>query len=265
MKPVYINAIAISTPGLDTWESARKVLSGEQLFEATPIERYKPKLLPANERRRATDLIRLAFKVSEEVIAGELNEHQKLASVFASSGGDYQILDQTSKALALPGRVVSPTQFHNSVHNSAAGYWGIATGSREASTSISAFDYSFFAGLIEAVIQVGHSEKPIQLTAYDTSPPEPLKGKRPIPVSFACAFILSPTANESSVAKLDLRLSHDAMSETKMRESKLEILRKANPAARALPVLDAVANRRSELVHIKGMGSQLLSIEIEPC
>ncbi|MFL0804930.1 MAG: beta-ketoacyl synthase chain length factor [Agarilytica sp.] len=265
MKPVYIDAIAISTPGLDTWETARKVLKGELIFEAAPIERYKPKLLPANERRRATDLIRLAFKVSEEVIGDNLSEDQKLASVFASSGGDYQILDQTSKALALPGRIVSPTQFHNSVHNSAAGYWGIATGSREASTSISAFDYSFFAGLIEAATQVGHSAKSIQLTAYDTSPPEPLQKKRPILVSFACAFILSPEATDASIAKLDLRLNHDASSETAMREPKLEILRKANPAARSLPILEAIANQRSELVHIKGMGSQILSIEITAC
>src|SRR5690606_40428753 len=72
---------------------------------------------------------------------------RRCAAVFASSGGDYPIIDQICKALCEPERLVSPTQFHNSVHNSAAGYWSIATGSRAPSTSISAFDDTFAAGL----------------------------------------------------------------------------------------------------------------------
>ena len=71
-------------------------------------------------------------------------------TVFASSGGDSEVLDKICTALTLPDRPVSPTQFHHSVHNTPAGYWSIATGCTQPSLSLSAYDSSFSAGLLEA-------------------------------------------------------------------------------------------------------------------
>jgi hypothetical protein len=51
-------------------------------------------------------------------------------------------------------KMVSPTLFHNSVHNTPAGYFSIATGIQTASVSLSAGDNTFSAGLIEALTQV---------------------------------------------------------------------------------------------------------------
>ena len=48
-------------------------------------------------------------------------------------------------------RLISPTRFHNSVHNAAAGYWGIATGATPAANALCADDASFGAGLLEAL------------------------------------------------------------------------------------------------------------------
>lgn len=265
MKPVFIDAIGLATPGMENWQTGSEILRGEQDYQAIALERYKPKFLPPNERRRATDLIRLAFKVCEEITPEDKDKQEKLASIFSSSGGDYQVLDQISKVLALPEKMVSPTLFHNSVHNSAAGYWGIATGSREASTSISAHDFSFFSGLIEAIVQVGHNQKSVQLAVYDTSPPEPMLAKRPITLPFACAFILRPTQTELSIAKLQTQIHYDLDTETKMQNTALESLRSINPAARALPLLESIANKQSANIYIKGMGVQTLEVELSPC
>ena len=51
-----------------------------------------------------------------------------LPSVFASTHGDLAITDYMCETLATDPTAVSPTKFHNSVHNAAAGYWTIGYG-----------------------------------------------------------------------------------------------------------------------------------------
>ena len=63
--------------------------------------------------------------------------------------------------------LLSPTKFHNSVHNAAAGYWSIGTGSYAPYTAISAYRYTFAAGLLETLAQVVSEGRPILLVAFD--------------------------------------------------------------------------------------------------
>ena len=49
------------------------------------------------------------------------------ATVFTSSGGDGDNCHAICETLATTDRLISPTRFHNSVHNAPAGYWSIAT------------------------------------------------------------------------------------------------------------------------------------------
>jgi hypothetical protein len=72
----------------------------------------------------------------------------------------------------------SPTRFHNSVHNAAAGYWGIATKSMAPCQVLCGFDASFGAGLMDALAQVALKRQSTLLIAYDSEYPEPLFSKR---------------------------------------------------------------------------------------
>jgi hypothetical protein len=69
--------------------------------------------------------------------------------------------------LARAPTTLSPTRFHNSVHNAAAGYWTIATGCREPYCAVGAGDYSFAAGLFAAAVQVCADQTDVLLVAYD--------------------------------------------------------------------------------------------------
>ncbi len=266
MKPVFIGSIGLAAEGLPTWSEGSKVLRGEQAFSPEPLERYKPALLPSNERRRATDMIRLAFKVCEEATQAFAEQRPELASVFSSSGGDYHVLDQISKALCLDERMVSPTHFHNSVHNSAAGYWGIGALSRQASTSISAHDHSFFAGLLESAVQLDQGSEALLFTAYDAVPPEPLQKKRPICTPFASAYVLSARPNTRTFVRLDIEVvSRQGLSETSMQDAALEQIRLNNPGARALPLLALIAKGEAGEIIFQGMGEQWMKIAVSPC
>lgn len=244
MLDCYLNAIGLAAPGLPGWPASAAVLQGQSAYEPSELEKYKPELLPANERRRATELVRMAFRVCEELMAASTIPMADCASVFASSGGDYPIIDQICRSLCEPERLVSPTQFHNSVHNSAAGYWSIATGSRQPSTSLSAYDDSFAVGLLEAMCLCQQEQLPTLLVVYDIQPPYPLGGKRLIPVEFGVALLLTPNATEHSLARLQLTQTNTVSVSTPAQPA-LEALRLANPAARSLPLLELVAQGNS--------------------
>jgi hypothetical protein len=247
MLSCYVSAVALSTPGLVNWTDGLDVLVGRRAFISSPLEKYRPTLLPANECRRATELVRMAFRVCEELSLPTDLPFDQCAAVFASSGGDYPIIDQICRSLCTDERLVSPTQFHNSVHNSAAGYWSIATGSRKASTSISCFDHSFIAGLIEAMSLCQTENIPTIFAVYDIKTPDPLNEKRSINIEFGVAFLLTPQANSNTLAQLALTYS-SGNSITQCQLHELEDLRLMNPAARSLPLLELLAKQESGLL-----------------
>ena len=82
-----------------------------------------------------------------EAVAASGLDASGLVSVFSSSGADGDNCHAICETLAGTDRQISPTRFHNSVHNAPSGYWGIATGAMAPSTSICTYDATFGAGL----------------------------------------------------------------------------------------------------------------------
>ncbi len=187
----------------------------------------------------------------------------QLASVFTSSGGDGQNCHEICHALSLADREVSPTRFANSVHNAAAGYWSIATGAMAESTVLCAFDASFAAGLLEALAQVAVDQIPVLLVAYDSEYPQPLHDKRPIPDAFGVALVLTPNRRDASLARIDASLTE--LSYDRLADPALEALRSACPAARALPLLRLLAERRGGSAILEYLDVSSLEVRIEPC
>ncbi len=265
MIEVYVNAVGLIAPGLEGWAKGRRVLMGEQPYLPQPLERYKPRLLPPNERRRATEVVRLAFRACEDAIDNSHLDSASLAGVFASSGGDYPIVDQICRALRQPQRIVSPTQFHNSVHNAAAGYWSIATGSRAPSISLAGHDGSFSAGLLEAATQVAIERLPVLLAVYDIPPPPPLLAERPILSPFAVTLILTAAPCDTSLAALSLFACAEPENESPVEEPALEVVRLGNPAARSLSLLEAIARCETRQLHFSMPNGGMLSVVPMPC
>jgi hypothetical protein len=186
-----------------------------------------------------------------------------LPTVFASSGGDGQNCNEICQTLATNDRQISPTRFHNSVHNAAAGYWTIAASATPASNVVCAFDASFVAGLLEALTQLAADRAPVLLIAYDASYPEPLYAKRPIPDAFALALVLTPEARDSSLACLATSLTN-APAE-RMTDPQWEAVRTTIPAARSLPMLQRLARGESGHVVIDYLDTQRVDIEVSTC
>ena len=145
--------------------------------------------------------------------------------------------------LAANDRLISPTRFHNSVHNAPAGYWGIATGSQRSADSLAAFDASFGAGIVEALSRLAaYPDEAVLVIAYDAPYPEPLNATRPIPDAFAVALALASTQETTRGATITLETGGNE-SEV-LDDPQLEKLRRAIPAARSLPLLRLLARER---------------------
>jgi Beta-ketoacyl synthase, N-terminal domain len=139
------------------------------------------------------------------------------------------------------------------VHNAPSGYWSVATGSRTPTTSLSAFDDSFAAGMIEAVAQAVVEDQPVTLIAYDVPYPDPLHAVRPIVAAFSVALVLAPRRAERVLAGLTLAIPVAELPATTMADPELERLRLGNPAARALPLLAAVARGHAGTIRLSGL------------
>lgn len=257
MIDLHLLSIGLAAPGLANWDQAAPVLRGEAAFTPAELAPYAPQLLPPNERRRAQPAVRQAFRAAEAACAGR--DASQLATVFASSDGDLSILNRICTTVQQPPCAVSPTDFHNSVHNAAAGYWGIATGARAPSTTIAGYDESFALGLLEAGLQVQAEGTPVLLVAFDVPAPEPMRGARSAALPASCALWLTPVGADGAIARLRLGVGREA--ETALDDAALEAQRLANPVLRALPLLRLLAHGERGRVHLPLGAARTLTVE----
>jgi len=232
-----VEGVGLVGPGLAGWDASREILAGKAAYSPAATVIPAPEALPAVERRRAGKSVKLALAAGLAAAKDAKREARDLSAVFASSTGDGENLHAICETLASDDRLISPTRFHNSVHNAPSGYWGIATGATPPADSIAAFDASFGAGLIEALGRLRDDpSRGVVLIAYDAPYPEPLHATRPIPDGFGVALVF---ASAGSSPQISVEGSKEAAS--RMHDASLESLRTAIPAARSLPVLELLA------------------------
>ncbi len=283
----WIEGIGFLAPGLSGWPQAAEVLAGRQAYAPAPTVLPVPAILPPAERRRASRLVKAAIGVGLEAVTHAGAEASALATVFTSSSGDGHNCHALCETLASDDRAVSPTRFHNSVHNAAAGYWGIAAGAMTPCQVLCAHDASFAAGLVEAMTQVATAQAPVLLVAYDAEYPEPIHSVRPVPDAAGVALVLVPAPTPRALAALKLwgfapslaalgtaakrrpapsgPVSLGDTPAATMADAALEALRSAIPAMRALPLLERLARRQAGAVAIEYLAPLQVQVEVAPC
>jgi GNAT superfamily N-acetyltransferase len=222
-----------------------------------------PALLPPNERRRSGTAVKIALTVGAAALEACGREAAGIATVFASSSADGDTCHAICESLAGSERLISPTRFHNSVHNAPAGYWSIATRSMAPSTSVCGYDASFGAGLLEACALVHALGQAVLLLAYDAPYPEPLWAKRPVADAFGAALVLAPAATGRGLARLELELGAQAPS--RLEDAALETVRRAIPTARCLPLLGLLARAEPGTAVLDYLDELRLAATLAPC
>lgn len=263
----YVSGIGIAADGLPGWERSRALLAEHGCDPAyrAAVEDWQPDILPGSVRRRTTPVIRLALQVAAEATSGCELALNDLPSVFASADGDGYVTDRICRSMHLEGHPVSPTDFHNSVHNAPAAYWSLCTGSTAASTSVSAGGATFSAGLLEAMTYLASEPVPaVLLVAYDLPLPVPLSDGKTAQQPFGVALLLSRERLTGSLASLDIETIAGETEET-VCEAALESLRLSNQAGRVLPLLCRLATGDAGDVVLHYSPDMALRVEVAPC
>lgn len=258
----YVEGVGLLGPGIPDWPQGARVLSAPESWVSAPTVLPPVEALPPAERRRTVGIVKLALAVGLEAARHAGKDPSQLPSVFTSSGGDGQNCHEICETLATRERQISPTRFHNSVHNAASGYWGIATGATAAANTLCAYDASFSAGLLEALTQVVSERTAVLLVAYDSGYPEPIHAARPIPDAFGTALVLAPGAGAATLARIEAHLSDAPLSTL---DEPLDQLRRSIPAARSLPLLKHLATHAAGTTVLEYLEPVRLAVRVTPC
>jgi hypothetical protein len=260
---VYVDGIGIWAPGIADWAALERVLGAGDIAAPVPNAWAAPAILPPTERRRAPEPVLLASEAASQAATMAGRDPATLACVFTSTHGDLAITDAMCGTLAADPRELSPTRFHNSVHNAPAGYWTVAAHCNRTATAISAGPASFAAGLVEAATEVAADGDPVLLAAYDIVARGPLAEVAPSGVPFAAAFVLSPSRSAASIATLSI---YPLQGSAKAHELPKAVAAFAkNPTAvQALPLLVALAQRKPAKVTLTSGANTSLAIEVAP-
>jgi Beta-ketoacyl synthase, N-terminal domain len=263
MQPVWVEAIGILGPGLEGWSAARAVLRGEAAYVATPPAIPSPSIIPPRDQRRCSNTVRLALHVAQQTIQAAGFDATATPSVFAYTAGDGQVVHRLLTALSKPDKPVSPTDFHNSVHNAPAFYWALGTGCQQASSSISAARHCFAAALLKAASQCLVDATPALMVCFDYPLPEPLAASYPLLAPLAIGLALSPSRTSRSLARLELDwdTGTNAEAERPMAED-LHALWSGNPAGHGLPLLELIARAHSQELRLPGSPDAVLKVQV---
>lgn len=224
-KPIFIKGTAICCP-------EPLALDGYYLASL----HVDKSLIPAALRRRTSLTTRMAITAAHGACQQARVDTSTLPSVFASLGGEIQVTDALCRLLP-NDEALSPTQFHNSVHNTTAGYWGILNQCQAPVTAIAAVDDTFAMAMLEAWAQLQLYPGNLLLVCYDEEWPQylaPPIGK----TAFACALVLS-TEQSNSLASITLP-KVEALEPCF--DDQWSALVDTAPAATSIPLLDAICN-----------------------
>jgi hypothetical protein len=261
---LFVEGVGFWMPTLAGWTSARAALRGEQVASATVSARPSCALLAPTERRRAPDTVAVALEVAAEACRGARRDPGAMASVFASTHGDLAINDYMCSTLAQTPALISPTKFHNSVHNAAAGYWTIATGSSEPYTAISAYQHTFGAGWLTAATQALADAHPVLYVAYDVQARGALATIVRSQGLVGAALVLAAEESANSVACIDWRIEPDSEARPTPARPQNAAMAKGNAMPQCIAFFEALADgARRELV--LSLAPRLaLHLEVEP-
>lgn len=240
-----ILSIGLTAPGLVDFETFKNMMLNNQSPDTSEaLEKYSPTFLPANERRRTTATIKLALKTAEEALVAFQQAYPEaeinLPVLFVCKDGDTLISARMCQAVSEEEPMISPTQFHNSVHNAPAGYWMIGQENQAPASAISVGEYAIANGLLEAVLQSQNYGKPVLMVVYDLPLDElmPVDAAQKSQAPFAFSMILdaSDMSEKSDYPVLSLSVTQDAPHQPSKINPYMGV-----PAAEAYPLLQSIA------------------------
>lgn len=258
---VTITGVGLWTRGLRSWADLLGLLDGAEASSADFVA-PRAEAITARERRRAGLTINLAVEAAHQACAMAGADRSSVGSVFASAMGDTDITDYMCRKLVTNDKLLSPTRFHNSVHNAASGYWTISAGNRQPSSFVGGFLDSFACGLLEAASSALAYDQPFLLCAYDIADAPPFHDILRIDESLGLALALVPGVHKPGWP-VAITVEAGAACRPMPVHGALASLAAANPMGTGLALLERLAkDDGGAMIWPVGNGSRLRVVPI---
>lgn len=239
-------------PGFNNWPELKALLDETENTEELSPQTPKPEIIPANERRRSPLPVKIAVETSWQAVQRSQIPSSDLSCVFGSGLGDTEITDYMCRALTTELKQLSPTKFHNSVHNAAAGYWTISTNCMKAANSIAAYHNTAGLALLEGVSQCIFQNEPLLITLFDTKAHSVYQEIFDCHQPFAAAIVITPSASNSvttpptDMCEFSISIKEGRQTHQALKNQRMETLYQQNPAAKILSFLALMSGDDSD-------------------
>lgn len=243
MRPLFVTGLGLWAPG---YPSLAAFLRGERDERATdPPCGW----VPARLLRGSSRLTRMLGEAAEQATRAAGRDPTKVATVYTSSYGEIETMVLLLDAIFRGDGQLSPMRFKNSVHNAASGLGSIGQSNTSFSTALAGGARSVEAGVIEAVALAHERGGDVVVSAADDAIPEPL-GALDRREALAVGLVISAEPGPAPLCRVERLVALDevvARPSTVFGRAWTESLR-LNPISHALPLLEAIAERRPGIV-----------------
>ncbi len=219
----------------------------------------RAELLPPMLRRRTSLLTRMAAEVAAQAIASGGLDPAAVTIIYGSVYGEIRTTLDLLAAL-LTTDALSPTKFHNSVHNTAGGYVSIAARNHGGNAALTAGRSTLAMGLLECAGLLGAADEPAVLVIAEESLPEPLAAGRvygPLAAAFALGRPGMDMPSISSVLSVPWDMPGRTCRLRQGRSAEATAVQRlpaslvASPCAQALVLVDAVMRAQASVVALE--------------
>jgi hypothetical protein len=230
MRPVYVRGLGLWTPGRPDPEAWCR---GETHPDADAPAAAS---LDGPIRRRATRQTRMAIEALYQAVKSAGFDPATTPTVWATAHGEHSTAIKLLKMMHRGSGRLSPTHFHNSVHNTPSGYASIAAHNQSLSTTVTGGREIVGAALLEAFAILETTAPEVVLVLSDEALQSPFE-RAGASTPLAVAFAIGREPDGALAAVSNLRRAAVAPSKPNEHHGRLFV-------SAALPLLERVVQRR---------------------
>jgi len=264
---IRVSGIGIWAHGIANWAAFKEWLHSTDTISWSAEATVPPAdIIPPREKRRVPFITRMAIEAGMQACRMAAIDPGQATTVFSSCMGDTDVTDYMCRVLATPEKAMSPTKFHNSVHNATSGYWSIFTGSHHSGGFVGAYLQSFATALIDAATLTLSENKPTLLVMYDIANRNPMHDACPIDTPLAYALLMHAAGDTTAGRDISLVVVPDSDDEKSARADTtkfhFEQPGNLNPAADGLALLAALGDSGSQQLRFAAGNGSVLNISV---
>jgi Beta-ketoacyl synthase, N-terminal domain len=198
MKPAYLRGLGLWSPGFASPEAWCR---GEPDPEVSTAD---ARMLEGPLRRRASPLTRISVDVFDQATLAAGIDAAAIPTIWATAHGEHGNAIKLLKMMLRGDGKLSPTHFHNSVHNTPSAYASIAGGNASPSTTLTGGPELVASSILEALCHLDAGAPEIAVIVADEPLHEPF-AQPDMQAPLALGFCFSSKPDGALAMLCDLR------------------------------------------------------------